>query len=198
LKIFIFFFSIKAQRYRPLLNRAIAQNSRNPGSLNIPAGTVGSQQGPGLQNTLLTSNNGQRNGLFRPFPAPIPHSTVQETPFRPNQYRETMRGNHGNYQPNQCGEILDFSLRSAQPRQLKSPNYPHGIQHLKSPCSWYINSPPGTRVKLNFSGFFLQTTSSKYCTDAYLEISDENSGTSFRLCKGLPGMLFILNLVLVD
>ena len=47
----------------------------------------------------------------------------------------------------------------------------------------------GSRIKLKFDEFRLNTNSADYCTGAHLELRDDymGAGTNFKICKNSPG-----------
>ena len=59
---------------------------------------------------------------------------------------------------------------------------------FKTTCSWYITSPPGTRIELDFQEFYLKTNQPKSCSGAYLEVVDDGSRTNFKICENSPGI----------
>jgi len=168
--ILLLFPFINSQRYTSVLKRAnaAAQKNRN-------------------------RNHGNNHGNNRPVYYGNTYSHVNEPNERNRNYNNYGGGGFGSGPSggDPCGGNANIILRPGKTAEIRSPNFPNGMRNLQRQCSWKIQSPMGTRIKMTFDEFRLHTSSPDYCTDAHLEVRDDymGAGTNFKMCKNSPGVL---------
>lgn len=118
-------------------------------------------------------------------------------------------GQSQNQQLGPCGQ-LSYQLRAGEAIQIQSPNYPSPFLG-QTQCNWIIQSPPGTRIKVNFVDLMLYTKSNM-CTLSFLlfsppqlqdadRMNNIHRGAEFKVCGPYSGSVVYggdqLNLKLV-